>query len=440
MGGEQIDERHYSIETCFEQLEADMSEESAVIALTDIPVGSDLLGLTPYVQALSGLILAEDVPSPLTIGIFGPRGSGKTSLMKMIKASLVRTMVDRPDADRLAREMLFIWFNVGLYGSQDSLEHALIERLIEALNSELGRDASASLTALREAEEQMRLRPDSVPLDDVLFAFVDRVRRERLFGQVLVFVDELDRCPPEKAIEALEIVRRLSSIVGFVSIVAIDPAAVERAVRLRYQDSALPVSSVDYVEDIVHVPFVMPPITPEMMDRLTANLTSGLPHPECGRVFAHGLEPNLRQVKRAVNVFHFLWKLSRCKPELAPLVTPVRLAKLVIIRQRYPALYELLRQEPGQLIALERAYRRRVDLQGFAQWEQGPGRAVAFQEALAPEVRAYEQVPSLEWMLTLHPLEGEFSKGTNFVDMTADELGAYIHGLCVFSDWRTSHG
>jgi ABC-type polysaccharide/polyol phosphate transport system ATPase subunit len=43
----------------------------------------DALDFTPYVQALADIVITSS--TPLTIGVFGTWGSGKTSLMKMIQ-------------------------------------------------------------------------------------------------------------------------------------------------------------------------------------------------------------------------------------------------------------------------------------------------------------------------------------------------------------------
>ena len=44
----------------------------------------DCLGFETYVESLASVCLAEDI-APLTLGVFGSWGSGKTSLMKMLK-------------------------------------------------------------------------------------------------------------------------------------------------------------------------------------------------------------------------------------------------------------------------------------------------------------------------------------------------------------------
>jgi len=51
--------------------------------LDDLPTGRDALDFGPYVDALADILLDPATHTPLTMGVFGPWGSGKTSLMTM---------------------------------------------------------------------------------------------------------------------------------------------------------------------------------------------------------------------------------------------------------------------------------------------------------------------------------------------------------------------
>ena len=51
---------------------------------SDRETEEDCLGFDSYVSTLADICLREDI-APLTLGIFGSWGSGKTSLMRMVK-------------------------------------------------------------------------------------------------------------------------------------------------------------------------------------------------------------------------------------------------------------------------------------------------------------------------------------------------------------------
>ena len=57
--------------------------------LDDLPTDRDALDFTPYVKTLVNI--CKKASTPLTIGVFGTWGQGKTSLMKMVRKGLPRS-------------------------------------------------------------------------------------------------------------------------------------------------------------------------------------------------------------------------------------------------------------------------------------------------------------------------------------------------------------
>ncbi|MEW5987879.1 MAG: hypothetical protein AB1791_14700, partial [Chloroflexota bacterium] len=167
-------------------------------------------------------------------------------------------------------------------------------------------------------------------------------------------------------------------------------------------------------------------ISREALGRYIAQMAPALPHLECGNVFARGLEANPRQVKRAINIFTLLWGLSRNKTELTTLITPVRLAKMVVIQQRHPDVYGLLRENPAQLVEWEIAFRQEEDHESLNAWALERNLADAPTASLPADLELYDQLPALKSLLLMHPLTGELSVGTNFIDLAADEAQTYV--------------
>jgi len=498
--------------------------------LPDLPDAEDKLDFAPYANTLRDIILNPNTQTPLTIGIFGSWGSGKTSLMKMIENRLKSAVRDGLSE----QEIHTTWFNAWLYSKETSLWRSLIAQVLNGVRkwrsdnvtarqdldelsehlqraagpAELGHLSITAANLLREegtdsAELTLTLQHGLDLLENVAearqqgevqaaMALRDQVRRatavleqERIesldrfqqefkeliekyvlpHGYLAIFVDDLDRCLPEKAVEVLEAIKLFLDVPGCIFILGIDRDVVERGIRLRYGEMGgtgdrglLPLLVSDeairggtevatryraflqdllegsediidgrrYLEKIVQIPFVLPPISPDAMGRFIAQLAPGLPHPECGLVFAQGLEPNPRQVKRAINIFTLLWELSRNREELAPLIKPVRLAKLVVIQQRHAELYELLREDPTQLIAWETVFRQKQDRAGFESWEQGQGREPSHEMRLPDKVDTYDLLPALEALLTMHPLADETAADFNFANLTADEARTYV--------------
>ncbi|MEV6906036.1 P-loop NTPase fold protein [Amycolatopsis sp. NPDC051071] len=60
-----------------------------------IPLADDHLGVTPYVSMLATVIAAKDTPLPLSIGVFGEWGSGKSFFMGMLRGQ-VKALESKP--------------------------------------------------------------------------------------------------------------------------------------------------------------------------------------------------------------------------------------------------------------------------------------------------------------------------------------------------------
>ncbi len=459
----------------------------------DSPAAEDFLGFTPYAETLFSLIHDETTRTPLTIGIFGSWGSGKTSLMTMIKRrldDLRRQEKRQARKGEIVRAHLPVWFNAWLYSSEESLGRALILRVLAELRREVGRDrearsaldkmeadlyrtaapeslgelsigsqalvsgsgeeaqfrlplttglsllsaiaqaraeaadedaAQAAASALAQSVEQMRTALDRERVEALeVFRqdFQKLVKRFVSPGVLVVFVDDLDRCLPDKAIEVLEAIKLFFDIEGCIFVLGIDQDVIQRGIRLKYRDyeqledgGPPPISGAKYLEKIVQIPFHLPLIDPDAMVRYIARTAPRLSEIDrrCADVFAEGMEPNPRRVKRTLNIFFFLWRLSRHLGGLRDRIKPVRLAKMVVIQQHHEDLFEALPDDPELLIQLEQAFRQ-------AGLEGAPPPCDRLQPFLVRE--------SLREMLTRQE-EGE--QDVNFADLPAPDVLEYVH-------------
>src|SRR4030066_371451 len=83
----------------------------------DLPAEEDALDFSPYVATLANIIASDSTRTPLTIGIFGTWGSGKTSLMHMVRKRL-------PKGSRVA------WFDAWKYAREEALWRALLLQVL----------------------------------------------------------------------------------------------------------------------------------------------------------------------------------------------------------------------------------------------------------------------------------------------------------------------
>jgi tetratricopeptide (TPR) repeat protein len=406
-----------SLTPASELLDSDGPEETGPAAFfPDKPSAHDYLDFHSYAATLADLIV--NAQTPLTVGVFGAWGSGKTTLMRMIESSL-REVEKGPDA----KSFLFVRFDAWKYYKEDALWRAMLLRVLDVLRPELKDESKSKLRKSVERLEESLYRDvewkekGGLTIDwpklakagtsgalKLTFAFVPGVatlakaveaaqaaigkgdisgdvssvaeafqrdlisyhqsqllhidqfqnkfsklvRTHFANKRLVVFVDDLDRCLPEKAIEVLEAIKLFLDVEGCVFVLGIDQEVITRGLEARYKDIAAdgqnPTFSTRYIEKLIQLPFHLPPIEAREVGSYLKQLKVDWPHEDCAQVFAEALSPNPRQIKRTINVFMLLWKLAqRRRSSIGEAVTPLRLAKVVILQTAYPKVFDHLK-------------------------------------------------------------------------------------------------
>jgi hypothetical protein len=93
--------------------------------------------------------------------------------------------------------------------------------------------------------------------------------------RIVLYVDDLDRCPREKVVAVLQAVHLLMAFPLFVVVVGVDSRWLERSLRTHY--SALLEDPGDYLEKIFQIPFRLRPMPAKHFRKLIEDLTSGQP-------------------------------------------------------------------------------------------------------------------------------------------------------------------
>jgi len=174
----------------------------------------------------------------------------------------------------------------------------------------------------------------------------------------VLFIDDLDRCLPEKAVEILEAVKLFLDVEGCIFVLGVDRVVIEQGICVRYKDfsaaGAMPIKGRDYLDKIIQLPFNLPPIYDA---DIAAYIQKTIPRrgravirkamSDSADIFAAGLEANPRKVKRALGAFHLLLTLAVHRERVAARhqqiitkIEPGLLAKLVVIQNSFPDLYE----------------------------------------------------------------------------------------------------
>ncbi|WP_318307268.1 P-loop NTPase fold protein [Amycolatopsis solani] len=107
-------------------------------------------------------------------------------------------------------------------------------------------------------------------------------------SRVVLYIDDLDRCPPAKVLEVLEAVHLLLALELFVVVVGVDPRWLSSSLWHQYRDLAaggdpradayLRGMPVEYLEKIFQIPFTLPEMEPAAYARLIGSVAD-LPLP-----------------------------------------------------------------------------------------------------------------------------------------------------------------
>ncbi len=240
----------------------------------------DCLGYSSYVAVLADVCVKQEL-APLTLGIFGAWGSGKTSLMFMLK--------DRLDQKTDINKTRTLWFNAWKYEGRDeaqsALIHAILGKLIEGRT--LADDAKDVLNRLIKGASILKLAKfitkTAITLTPDLTGFVDCFKEQskevaetmeqfdRDFEELLkkvdvlnvvVFIDDLDRCPSAKVIETFETIKLFLNTPKCTFVIGADAQRIEQAVGEVYGVSDARRTK-DYLEKIVQLPFNIPVQNPQ---------------------------------------------------------------------------------------------------------------------------------------------------------------------------------
>ncbi|MBI5081822.1 MAG: hypothetical protein HZB17_11025, partial [Chloroflexi bacterium] len=114
-------------------------------ALNDRPVGEDKLGYDDYAKAFAQVLANPDTKTPLTIGIYGSWGMGKSFLMEKIKEQLKtakRAMEEERKKKGLGvkdyHDFHFVHFNAWVYSGSENLWAGLITKLYSEVEKYFG--------------------------------------------------------------------------------------------------------------------------------------------------------------------------------------------------------------------------------------------------------------------------------------------------------------
>ncbi len=435
----------------------------------DNETSEDLLGFKVHADLLIDVI-NDDAVLPVTIGVFGDWGSGKSSILKIVQEEL------SGDNGELKDGTLVLHFNGWVFEGYDDAKAALLESIIEKFNEHktIGNKVKDNTKKLLNSVHWMRalglgfkkvilpgaaaymtgglsLAPfllkefeklDPNDLTEKLNSddgeeFINSILRQndrkeitlvREFREdfkelidkseikkLVVIIDDLDRCTPERLIENLEAIKLFLNVEKTAFVIGADPRIVRHAIEFRYNTDGIENSDdlnsrnkrivSDYLEKLIQIPYNLPRLSDsevetymtllfckkelgESFDKVliafnesnkksrygtfgVGNLDGVISATELSMlgesssliaslssIIAEGLEGNPRQVKRFLNTFTLRNRLVNVAgiPDFRVDI----LAKLMVLEYSMPSLFRKIYEwqsyqkgEPKEIIELE---------------------------------------------------------------------------------------
>lgn len=304
---------------------------------TDRPIlnlNEDLLGVKKYIDGLIDYITI--CSTPMTIAIQGDWGTGKTSIMNMIK-------------DGIEDKCLYSWFNTwefSQFNMSDELVISLLKSMVDSLNiKEENNNLNKSLKILANSLKSGTLMAIDMAAggrvadtaEKVIDGFTNKdqtdyfnsikVLKEQFQNhinyaleksgkdRVIMFVDDLDRLNPEKAVELLEVLKNFLDCENCVFILAIDYKVVYKGIKLKYNNVLDENKGKAFFEKIIQLPFKVPVVEYNLYnyvkhslqeigysDEINVNL--------CVELISNSIGKNPRAIKRLLNSALLLKKIQ----------------------------------------------------------------------------------------------------------------------------------
>ena len=111
-------------------------------------------------------------------------------------------------------------------------------------------------------------------------------------SRLVVFVDDLDRCGPDKTLQSLDAIKVVLDVPGCIFVLGIDSAIIERATAAKYPTDA--VAQREYLRKIVQLAFHLPALTGIDLKAYLLGLDVAFPDERCRTVFFEALSRNPR--------------------------------------------------------------------------------------------------------------------------------------------------
>ena len=317
------------------------SNSNLVKIYSDTPTNQNIkFGFDIYADTLAGLIANPENETPLVIGIYGSWGTGKTTLMNAIRDRLdgckkgdfleeISTPIQK------ARNCKTVWFQAWKYDKENEILAGLLESIFQAMAvDDFFSKAKGEIEKLAKGLNKLKILGFVSKLasgvdisdffkeleykkqlgffdifnhffSDLIYTYLnwriklvpsDRPDDKR--GSLVIFIDDLDRCPQSRIVMVLETIKLFMDHKCCIFVIGADRQIIVKALSREYSEQ----DALRFMDKIVQVAFNLPKITEDMFRSLLADMQEI--HSKISQnlsLIVPSMGENPRQIKRFIN-------------------------------------------------------------------------------------------------------------------------------------------
>jgi len=262
----------------------------------DNPSEVDLLGFHRFVHAIEQLAVMEQL-QPLTVGVYGTWGGGKSSVMRMAyrnleaadgvvaiwisswtledfnhtKSALITSILNALQKnqpyfnslkDRLGKLQKRVdWMRAGLLVAKSGIA---IGTAYAAAHAGQPQTQTVAVPTLDEISKVFKTQDDSEGDVTSVAGFQEEfatLLEAAKIKSLVVFIDDLDRCMPRTIVQNFEAIRLFLAVPKTVFVIGASEEIIESAISTQYPPQERGVSyGKQYLEKIIQVPINLPPL------------------------------------------------------------------------------------------------------------------------------------------------------------------------------------
>jgi CheY-like chemotaxis protein len=338
---------------------------TSYVLLNDQPVNDvadDLIGTSEVAEGLASMLMASRASSPFVLAVDASWGMGKSTLLRQIETRLA--------ADQ---KVTAVRFNAWTTDGENALE-GLIKSVLGELDRNVVRRWVRRLAKRQRLTSVMRLALALLARFVGVTRLVDELwkrlaldaksrneLRDVIQGMLsdwvqadgkrdpdralVVFIDDLDRCPDEVVIKVCEAVKLYLDAPGLIFVIACDQSVLARSVSAAARGGLG--EGLAYLEKIVQVSYRVPAPEETQIKTLIRGYaeksrTSDLIDETVTEILSQRTGRNPRRIKRIINSFVLEYRLNPAwrQPNVGS-----QLVTAILLQQLYRRFYDLLISE-----------------------------------------------------------------------------------------------